>query len=235
MTLEFIQCYYKDEHLSELYPFCVPHYCEELTPYFENSNIARVVPLLKADYLSLCSWRLKSKRRTGATEVILYHLGYDLTEEKILNNDFDIAILCPFDPYHDTIGFADSSHNYPYRQWDKAIAEFKNFIHVPDKLIGNAIYYNHFIARREIYQEYVKDCLAPAISFMEGKEVFRLPSGYREKKERMTRGTNEVQETLAKLSAYRGYPVLDWEIGVFILERLFRIWIEGKPFKIINL
>jgi hypothetical protein len=92
-------------------------------------------------------------------------------------------------------------------------------------MIGNAIYENHFIAKREIYQDYVQSCLLPCMAFMEGNRIFFEASGYRNKK----RDKEEVKMVTEKLG------MEDWPIATFVLERLFRIWIDGKRYNIINL
>lgn len=226
MTLDFFQIYYDDNQKPSLYDFSIPYKNTTFSPYFENSVIANLVPKSKADLIGVCSWRLREKRQQGWTPVILGDTG--LTKEKILSHEFDVAVLCPFDQKHETM---EKAHHWHGQAWDDAINELRSIITIPDKLEGNAIYQNHFIARKEIYQEYVNTCLAPVISFMEDKEVFKRPSGYIYKK----KDPKEVNRTLRLLSEYYGHMMADYPIAPFILERLFRIWIEGKGFKLVNL
>lgn len=224
-SLDFWQIIYKLEQKGHCYPFAKVWLNARCTEYFENSVICELVPRSTADFISVCSWRLKEKRQQGWTPVILKN--EELTLERIEENDFDIAILTPFDSAHNTMLMSSSWHG---KAWDDAISALRSFIEIPTELIGNAIYQNHFIARREIYQQYVSECLAPAISFMEGKAVFRTASGYREKK---TRGGKLKDQELERL--LQGFGLSDYPIGVFVLERLFRIWIDNKKYRIINL
>lgn len=219
-SLDFYQIYYKDEQLTELYDFAIPYRNHTLTKYFENDVIKDLVPKSTADYISVCSWRLKQKRGQGSSELILKNRA--LTLEVIVTKDFDIAILTPRSPGHHIMNMASNWHG---KAWDDAINELRKFINVPDELIGNAIYENHFIARREIYQDYVQSCLLPCMAFMEGNRVFLEGSGYRNKK----RDKEEIKMVTEKLG------MDDWPIAPFVLERLFRIWIEGKRYNIINL
>ena len=226
-TIDFWQIYYEESQLEYRYSYAKSYYNSELTPFFENSIIEKLVPTSRAAYISVCSWRLREKRQQGWTPIILGN--QELTLEKIEQNDFDIAILCPMDMEHKTMECSSHWHGVA---WDDAISALRGFMPIPDELNGNAIYQNHFIARREIYQSYVSECLTPVIRFMRDKEIFFRPSGYIHKK----RDQKEIERTLAKLNEWEeGRVFTDWPICVFVLERLFRIWIDKKNYKIINL
>lgn len=188
--IDFWQIIYDERQQNNCYPFSTIYRNNVLTPFFENSTICELVPTSTAQYIAVCSWRLREKRQQGWTPILLGNS--DLTLERIENNDFDIAILCPFDSEHKVMECAKAWHG---EVWTDAINALREFIHIPDELEGNAIYQNHFIARKEIYQSYVSECLAPAISFMRDREVFFRASGYIKKK----RDQKEISETLAKL------------------------------------
>lgn len=223
MTLSFTQIYFKEEQKAQLYDFATPYENTSLSHYFENAVIREVVPMQSADYIGVASWRLKAKRNDGSTPILLQH-KLELSEEKILSQDFDVAVLTPRKPTHKVLQNARMWHPLI---WDEAFGVFKSFlrsdcgIKVPDELT-HAIYENHFIARREIYHSYVKECLGPAIDFMEGKELFLKDSGYANKK--------PANERLAyqNLTGRK-----DWPIAPFILERLFSIYIERKNLNVI--
>lgn len=229
MTLQFYQIYFHDDQIKELYPFAAPYKNETLTPYFENSVIAELVPKCTADLVGVCSWALKRKRNDGLAPII--NANGELTEERIFSREFDVAILTPKSSQHHIMAMA---YNWHGDAWVKAIQELKKFIRIPEEMIGNAIYENHFIAKREIYQEYVNTCLVPAISFMADKEVFKTASGYRRKKERIA-PREEVQKVIDRLSEFYGDKLIDYPIAPFVLERLFRIWINNKKLNIVNL
>lgn len=225
-TLDFFQIYFSDEQKQKLYPFAIPYKNETLTEYFENSVIAELVPKSNADLIAVCSWRLKQKRGDSSTPMIL-NGDLSLTEEKILNNDFDVAVLTPRSPRHQPLYMASQWHG---RAWDDAFNELKTGFLFPRGIkikaeLSKAIYENHFIAKREIYHTYVAECLTPAIEFMRDKEIFKADSGYVRKK----KDPKEIKAYQEKSGRY------DWPISVFILERLFSIYIEGKGFKIIDI
>jgi hypothetical protein len=228
--LDFYQIYYKDGQESELYPFAIPFRNEVLTHYFENSIIARIVPETKSELVSICSWMLRKKRGQSSTEILLKRQGmYELTEERILQSDYDIAVLTPRSPTHKPLAMARNWHG---QAWVQAFDVLKRFLHtnklckVPDELT-NTIYENHFIAKGEIYRQYVSECLIPVIQFIESEGgVFLENSGYLEKCRFDQQKIKEYQRVSGRV---------DWPIAPFILERLFSIWIEYRKYKVIPL
>lgn len=214
-TLDFIQVYFKDEQKEQIYDFATPYFNDVLTPYFENSVISDLVPNSNADLISVCSWRLKKKRGD------MFRLeDKELTNEKILNSDFDVAILTPRSPNHDVLGMAPRWHG---DAWTHAFNDLRSFMRVPHKL-NHAIYENHFVARREIYHEYVHRVLRPCIDYMRTNSLYHVDSNYAKRKT-----AEEVKEYQKKTGRK------DWPIAPFILERLFSIYINDKNFKVINL
>lgn len=229
--LDFYQIIFDESQRANCYPFAKVYFNETLTDYFENDVIARLVPESDADFIGICSWRLAQKRGESSTPVVLKN-DLTLSEEKILAQDFDVAILTPRRSTHVTLYMASQWHG---RAWDEAFEVFnRDFlrpmgIKVPNYNEGvdlkRAIYENHFIARRQVYSAYVSECLIPAIEFMRTRKVFEENSGYILKK----RDANEIRNYQQKSGR------ADWPIGVFILERLFSIWINDKNLNVINL
>lgn len=223
--IDFIQILYHEDQRSELYDFARPYFNCGLTPYFENAIIAGIVPTLEADYISVCSWRLRKKRGGSA-----HYLGGvnkdEFTVEKIQEAiPFDVAILTPHSPSHQPLAMAPNWHG---KAWIDAYDAFKPFLRqfgkVPDEL-KHAIYENHFIARKEIYHDYVSTYLIPAIRFIGDNPVFYVDSLYTPKKKDQT----EIQRVQKLLKAK------DWPILPFILERLFSFYINDKGLNVIKL
>lgn len=224
MTLQLWQIYYDESQRTELYDFATPIFNEGLTPYFENSIIAATVPNSTADFISVCSWRLRKKRGDGVHW--LGGIGKDvLTEDKILNTDFEVAILTPHSPSHQPLVMAANWHG---KAWVDAYNAFKPFLRqfgkVPDEL-KYSIYENHFIAKKEIYHDYVNHYLIPAIAYIGDDPVYFVASGYAAKK----RDNVEIQRVQRMLGS------TDWPILPFLLERLFSFYINNKGLKVINL
>lgn len=224
-TLDFYQILYHESQRQELYPFARPYFSCGLTPYFENAIIAGLVPMSEADYISVCSWRLRKKRNDTAH--FLGGFGKDgLSYEKIAEaHPFDVAILTPHSPSHQPLAMAVNWHG---KAWVDAFNHFKPFLNrfgkIPDEL-NYAIYENHFIARRDIYHSYVQDYLIPAIEYIGSEMVYFADSNYLPKKKDETE-IKRVQNLLQRN---------DWPILPFLLERLFSFYINDKGFKVINL
>lgn len=233
MKIDLHQIYYDEKQLSELYSFAIPLENTVLTDFFENSVIATAVPKSTADYIGVASWRLRQKRQDGLCPMILKIYGKDdlslgKLKDGIRASDADIVNLRPFSSSHKMLHMASVYHGGPIHNyaWENAIKELKQIIDIPEE-VKTPIYENAFIARREIYADYVTRCLTPVMEFVLGKPAFFVDSGYAAKKLRTDPESVSIyQEKTGRL---------DWPILPFVLERLFSIWIEGKNFKVINL
>ena len=221
MKLDFIQIIYDDEQEKECYPFATIYKNEKLTPYFENSIICGLVPTLLAENIGIASWRLQRKRGD-----MFRLVDKSLSYEKLTSVDYDVAVLTPRSPTHKALFMAAQWH---HPAWNEAFPIFKRFlkndlnIKVPNEL-SHAIYENHFVARRDIYHDYVNNCLKPSIDYMDNNEIFSIDAGYTKRK------------TISEVKRYQEITGRkDWPICVFLLERLFSIYCEGKNFNIINL
>jgi hypothetical protein len=224
-SVELFQIYYDRAQIRELYDFAIPVFSAGLTPYFENQFIAAIVPNSNADYISVCSWRLRKKRAGQA-----HYLGGvnkdEFTLEKIESAmPFDVAVLTPHSPSHKPLAMAVNWHGKAWTDAYNAIKPFlKRFGPVPEEL-NVAIYENHFIARKEIYHDYVNNWLIPAIEFIGETEAFFAPSGYTQKK----RDTEEIQRV------HRLLKTNDWPMLPFLLERLFSFYVNNKNLNVIKL
>lgn len=89
------------------------------------------------------------------------------------------------------------------------------------------VYSNFFLAKEEIYKEYVNTILVPAVEFLEREEnkwFAWKDSGYQ------NRGGLKPEQ-LKKYTGLDYYPMM-----IFLLERLMSIWIDNREltYKIIN-
>lgn len=228
MSLIFFQIYFKPEQKESLYDFAIPYFNPGLNEFFENQIIADLVPRCDAELISVCSWRLRQKRGEAFSPVLLENR--ELTRDRILTSDFDVAILTPrrlnSQPLH-------KAHNWHGKSWDDAYEEIKPFLRSigvripgPDEDLTISVYENHIIARKEIYHTYVNNILKPCMDFCRGKEVFYVDADYVSKKRR---NMHEVIEYRQKSGRE------DWPIMPFVLERLFSLWIADKNFKVVNI
>lgn len=222
MKLDFVQIIYDDIQAQHCYPFARIHKNETLTSLFENDIIRKLVPCSTGDNIGVCSWRLAQKR--GDMFQLINKAA--LTEQRLTEAEYDVAVLTPRSPNHKPLMNAVQWH---FPNWSEPFRVFKNFlrtdlgIRVPEEL-SNSIYENHFVAKREIYHEYVRNCLTPAIDFVNNNELYLLDANYAKRKSATER------QAYFEITGRR-----DWPIAPFILERLFSIYCEGKGFKIIAL
>jgi hypothetical protein len=229
--LDFFQIYYKEDQREHLYDFAIPYSNQLTTPFLENDVITSLVTNSNADFISVVSWRLKQKRKSiSSREILKASGGIDITKERILTAKFDVAILTPRPSEHKMLFMAQHWHG---RVWTDSFTLLASFlsnelnIEVPDE-IAHPIYGNHFIAKNKIYQEYIRTCIKPVINHMQKSDIFLQDSGYRFHKERMG-----DYESIANYETATGRT--DWPIGVFLLERLFSIWINDKNLHMISL
>lgn len=229
-SIDFIQIIYDDLQAEHCYPFARVYKNETLTPYFENSVIEKIIKGYggvggngnddDASHIGICSWRLMQKR--GDCFRVSQHT---LTPER-LAQDYDVAILTPRSKTHKPLLMASHWHG---EAWDKSFAVFKRFLKtdlgvtVPEEL-KTAVYENHFVARTEIYKDYVDNWLTPSIEFMYKHPVFMEDAGYAKRK------TADECRRYFELTGRK-----DWPIAPFVLERLFSIYLEGKNLNVIAL
>lgn len=230
--IDFYQIIYEPGQQKECYAFAKVYLNVGVTDFFENSVITDLVPKSQAEFIAVCSWRLRKKRLDGWTPMLCGFAGKpdDLSEEKIMQQNADVMVLTPRTPGHQMLANAAKWHGGPQHNyaWEKAYKVLSEFIPAPIE-VKTAIYENHFIARKSIYHEYVSDCLLPVLDFMRANPVFYQDSGYAEKKERDPQGGIQAVERYRKETGRH-----DWPIAPFILERLFSIWINDKQLKIVN-
>lgn len=157
---QFFQIYYKDEQKEKLFPFATPHYNSGLTIFFENAVIAELVLASSADKIGVASWKLKDKMRIRVGGHV------DLTPE-VLNSDYQVLSLTKNSKKHTML-----AHLYHWHPKSKdAIALLWQKLGY--KLCGevkNPIYQNHYVAKREIYSDYVQNFLNPAMELIKTDE-----------------------------------------------------------------
>jgi hypothetical protein len=205
------QILYKEDQRAHLYPFAVPYFNENLTIFFENDPIKRIVDAYEGEKLSVCSWKLSQKVRRV----------HPVTEE-VLKSDYQVLSLTRNSSRHQMLAMAN--------QWHK---EFIPTIDLLWQKLGlkrppeakNPIYQNHFSAKSEIYKDYVTNFLTPAMELIMTDEELNAkmlqPSGYG----KMARGA-DLKSVKAKLG------LEDYPLCPFILERCPSLFFQMKGYKI---
>jgi len=212
---ELYQLFYKDEQKEKLLPFSIPYRTEGLTIFFENYWLSKLVSESKAEKIGVASWKLRDKMRARVG------LRVPLSVE-VLNSDYDILSLTKNSKKHTML-----AHLYHWHPSSKQAMELL-WSKLGFKLCGevkNPIYQNHFLAKREIYQDYVNNFLNPAMELIKTDEelnnLMMKDSGYG----KLSREA-DVKSVKAKLGL-DFYP-----LAPFILERCPSCWFQLKNYNI---
>lgn len=214
---ELYQIFWNDNQLPNLYPFAIPFKNEGLTVFFENEVISRLVPVSTAERIGVASHALRQKIGGGIP------MREEFTE-KTLERDFEVLYLGRRSPEEKMLFRLD--------QWHPGARAILNLVFEKLGLSHpaepkNPIYQNHFVAKREIYQDYVGSFLIPAMNLMETDEqiskLVNVDSGYYKLKPPFGDYAQRVKKFLGTDYA---------PLHAFILERCFSCWINNKPIKV---
>lgn len=217
MASSLIQIVYNEEQKAACYPFSTIYFNDALTIFFENAIISSLVTATQAEKIGVCSWKLREKFRMNVCR------PRELTEE-IINSDYDVLSFTCNTKYHKMLTAA----NHWHKGFRAAIEKVCESIgqRCPGE-VKNPIYQNAFTARTEIYQDYVKNWLNPAMEAMindpELKEMVTVDSGYTN----LAKKDAADQERLMRLIGMPFYPLCP-----FVLERLFSIYIQTRKINV---
>ncbi len=213
MAGKLIQIYYDESQKSACYPFADLYFNQNLTIHFENSCIKELVLASTSEKTAVCSWRLKEKMR--------YYIGKprELTQE-VLDSDYDVLSFTKNTKHHQMLDAADHWHK-GFRGILTEILEMLS-IKMPRE-VKIPIYQNHFSARTDIYQDYVKTYLIPVMNLIENdphiNELAMKDSNYAT----LARGNGVSPEYLKENIGVGYYPLVP-----FLLERLFSIYVHNR-------
>lgn len=216
---ELYQIYFKESQLENLYPFSIPFFNSQLTVFFENSVIRTIVLRSEADKIGIASYALKQKINNGVP------MRQEFTEE-VINWDYDVLSFTRKMPEHFMLAKMDNWHpgsretlNLIFKKIGQKTFEGRQEPKVP-------IYQNHFMARREIYYEYVTECLIPAMFVMEEDEEVRKRC-YEDSLYYRLKTDPEYPKLIKKQLNMDYVPM-----HTFLCERMFSCWIDGKKLNI---
>lgn len=133
------------------------------------------------------------------------------------NPSYEIYNLCTLKFKNKYLAFTESVH-------PGFMAIFKELckdLNLPSYEPKNIIYSNFFLAKSEIYKEFVNDIIKPAIVLLETK--------YKKQVWNNSNYKGLSKEQLKEFTGLDYYP-----FHTFLLERLFGQWLETKNYKIYN-
>lgn len=187
----------------------------EFTPYFNQTKnkawrfeynvMLDIVNNLKDfdGYLGIFSWKFPMK--TGICKKVLHKAVEGLGEDVI-------GLSAPY--------FKNNYLKFSYEQHPglKEILEKvcnKLNLTLP-KEVDKVVYSNFFLAKTEVYKQYVNDVVVPVLDFMENNpEIFHKDANYKH------------GLTPEKLKEYTGLDFYTWH--TFVLERMLSIWLYNNP------
>ncbi len=220
MVAELTQIIYDDSQRAACYPFTKIYFNHALTIFFENTVIVEVVSSSQADKIAVCSWKLKEKMK--------WYIGRPRTlTEEVLNSEYDVLSFTKNTEHHRMLASADKWHpgfiNTMKKLTQKIGVSMPGEVKIP-------IYQNHFSARREIYQDYVKTYLTPAIDAMKNDSELNKLAMVDSKYSVLDKASDEKLDSLEEKIGIRYYPM-----APFILERLFSVYVHNHKIKVTHL
>ena len=216
------QIYYNESQKDSLMNGFIPYFNEKATINLESGVICDLVnqgECSNCEWFGVFSWKVSRK---------IKGFDYESLKNKVGENG-DCDLLTP-NPTNILIKNANKKHNYR-KTYKGMIGLWPGLDLLVKKLgisnrkvlsgTGHAIYCNAFLAKPEIYLDFVNNLLKPAIELCNSDEelfaLVMLPSNYR-----LIPPQNFINDT--------GFDRFPWI--TFILERLINVYIEVNDIKV---
>ena len=210
------QIYYKPDQLGNLFDFATPYFNERLTVYFENEVIRNIIPHETSDKVGVCSWALRQKVGNGVP------MRQPFTRE-VIEWDYDVLSLGREQKEHNMLSMMETWHPGAREILGKIWSAIGKTLPKEPK---HPIYSNHFMARTDIYKEYVKDFLIPAMDVMENDPELKKRCHEDSQYYRLIRNPHYA----ARIKEALGMDYVP--LHTFLLERCFSCWINDRKLKI---
>lgn len=220
MVAKLTQIYYEDYQLKEIYPFAEPYFNKPLTIFFENEIIKDLVLASTDEKLGVCSWKLKQKMRWNILQ------PRPLTQD-VLETEYDVLCFTGNSKKHQMLEIADRWHPGFRESLRKILSKIG--IQVPFE-VKTPIYQNSFMAKLEIYQDYVKNWLSPAMDVMTSDPECHALAMQDSKYSQLAKKDAASPEYLMSKIGIGYYPM-----APFLLERLFSIYVHNNKIKVTQL
>jgi len=209
------QIYYHESQKGEVFDFAIPYFNPTLTPFFENSVIPGLVLASEAEKTGVCSWNLRKK------SVVFSIPPVREINQELINGDYDVLAFTKHGKGHQMLEAMEGWHKGS-RETLRKICQAAG---IPFKEPKYVFYQNAFIARTDIYQNYVKNALVPAMYVMDNdpdiKELCWQDSGY-------YKLTGKTKDDLFAQQVEKYLGVTYCPMHTFLLERLFPVWLNTQ-------
>lgn len=217
---ELWQIFYDESQRENLFPFAKPFFNPTLTVFFENSVIYRVVLPSKAEKIGVCSPALKWKINNGIP------MKQPFTEE-VINQDYDVLSLSRKQTEeHFMLAKMDNWHPGTRETLNMILSAIGLQTFEGRREPKTPIYQNAFIAKTEIYKNFLREAMIPAMKVMEDDEEIKKRCWEDSQYYKLKSEVN-YQRMIEKKTGWSYIPC-----HTFILERLFSCWLTGKNLNI---
>ena len=223
------QIYYKPVHLGELDRDFIPYKNTLVTPYFENYIIRELYcqqDHKQSDYYGVFSWKFNRKHlKQGAS------LFRSMDKDNHSHDVYSFFGNKQFKGSSKANTFYDTHHPYLLEIGSKIVK--KLFNEDISKIQADRIYYNHWLAKSSVFENYCKEMLLPVMDLMENdkevKELCDKDSGYNNRDQKQHIQINKPMDADACMKVF-GYPYYDHR--AFVLERLPSIYFALKGYTV---
>lgn len=156
------------------------------------------------EWTGIFSWKFPLKTGVFEKKII-----------KSIDDNYDIIYFCK--PIINYLKFTEVHHPGFMKLFNSVCSDLGLKINEP----RHVIYSNFFVARTDVYREYVNNIIKPAIELLETKH-----------KKQAWADSKYKGLSKEKLNKYTGLDY--YTMHTFILERLISVWIDNKKIKSIN-
>lgn len=209
------QIYYDEQTKKNCLEGFEPYYNEKCSEFFENDVILKLVTEGKhkgSEYFGIFSHSFQHKIHIWP-EIIFRMINEDEKDVySFFANMNTNNIFLKGDQWHDNFSFVC-----------KKILEkigYRVDIADPNYKTRCIVYQNHFVAKAEIYEDYVKTVLGPAIEIMNTDEEVRAILWKDAKYHKASKMKNRLKEQIG-IDYYPYHP--------FVCERLFSFYMDMNP------
>lgn len=218
--LKVFQIYFKEEQLSSM--DYIPFLNDNCTPFFESEVIRTLIEKgehKNTDYFGVVSYQLRNKLGYTKTKWkslpnIANHSTNEFTPEEfeaeLRKHQPDVMSFQRHQP-HDPISYADNFHP-KFSVFFKNIMSEIGYEWKPTKF-NNVFYCNYFVAKSDIYEDFVNNMLIPAMEVMKMMPELFGNSGY----------NKQLPEKLKHDFGVNHYP-----FHSFLCERMFSFYVHLK-------
>lgn len=227
--MKVYQIYYNEETKAQLEPEYIPYFNNPTTVYFESKVMCDLIDKGEhkgVDYFGIVGNKLRrkiSQSKTWGRRI------RNISKKNFSPKSFE-QFVYDYRPHiasystngrHAVFPWAEQFHGGICKA-TQAIVKKLGIRAAYDKVTIQPIYFNYFVAKPDIYQDYVNKILRPAIDLMENdaeiKTLLEVDSNY-----------GQVSAELEKQIGYNYYP-----LHPFICERLINLYLNMYNFKIIQ-